>query len=77
MDLWKVLIDKTEAEAYDKVKTITQGQALKAYGIVYRWFTDVSGLGLAGQSRRLTHPEPRKEEEFAEHVNEEAGGARR
>ncbi len=58
MGIWKVYIDKAEAEAYDKVKTITQGQGLNAYGSVYRWFTDVSGLGPAEQARRLMHPEP-------------------
>ncbi len=37
--------------------------------MVYRWFTDVSGLGLAKQARRRMHLEqPRKEEEFAERV---------
>ncbi len=63
MDLWKVLIDKTEAEAYDKIKTITQGHGLQAYGMVYRWFTDASGLGLAEHARRLMHPEPPRKEE--------------
>ena len=68
-DVWKVLIDKAEAEAYDKIKTIQQGEGLKAYAVIYRWFTDVSGLGLAEQARRLMHPEPpKKEDDLAEHV---------
>ncbi len=68
-DVWKVLIDKAEAEAYDKIKTITQGEGLKAYAVIYRWFTDVSGLGLAEQARRLMYPEaPKKEDDLAEHV---------
>jgi hypothetical protein len=41
-DVWKVLIDRAEAEAYKKVKTIPQGHGNKEYGVVYRWFTDVS-----------------------------------
>ncbi len=42
---------------------------MKSYGVVYRWLTDVSGLGLVEQARRLMHPDPpRKEEELAEHV---------
>ncbi len=46
-----------------------QGQGIKAYGVVYRWFNDASGLGLAKQARRLMHPEPpRREEELAEHA---------
>ena len=42
--LWKVLIDEAEAEAYEKIKTIPPGQGIEAYGVGYRWFTDVSGL---------------------------------
>jgi hypothetical protein len=68
-DLWKFLIDKAEAEAYGKTKTIPQGQGIKAYGVVYRWFTGVSGIGPAEQARRSMHPEPpTREEELAEHV---------
>ena len=59
-DIWRVLIDKTEAEAYEKIKSIPQGEGLKAYGVLYRWFTDVSGLGLAEQARRLMHPKAPK-----------------
>ncbi len=36
LDIWKVLIDKAEAEAYDKIKTIQQGGWIKAYGVLYR-----------------------------------------
>ena len=61
-EIWKTLIDKAEAEAYDKIKTIQHGHGMKAYGVLYRWFTDVSGLGLAEQARRLMHPEPPKKE---------------
>ena len=42
-DIWKVLVDKTEAEAYDKIKMIPAGEGMRAYGVVYRWFTDASG----------------------------------
>ena len=68
-DVYKVLIDKSEAEAYDKIKMVKPGEGLKAYGIMYRWFTDVSGLGLAEQARRLMHPDPpKKEEDLSESV---------
>ncbi len=50
-DIWKVLIDKEEAEANDKIKRIHQGEGLRAYGVVSRWFTDVSGWGLSETSR--------------------------
>ncbi len=41
-----------------------------ANGVMCRWVTDVSGLGLAEQARILMHPDLSKEEEedLAEHV---------
>ncbi len=48
---------------------IPQGQGIKTYGIVCRWCTDVSGLGLAEQAKILMHPEPpKREEELAENA---------
>ncbi len=41
--VWNILIDKAEAEAYDKIKLVPKGQGVVAYGVLYRWFTDVSG----------------------------------
>jgi hypothetical protein len=38
-DVYKVLIDKSEAEAYDKIRMDKPGEGLKAYGIMYRWFS--------------------------------------
>ena len=68
-DVWNVLIDKAEAEAYDKIKMVPKGQEVVAYGVLYRWFTDVSGLGLAEQARMLMAPTaPKREEDLAEHV---------
>ena len=63
------MIDKAEAEAYDKIKMVPKGQGVVAYGVLHRWFADVSGLGLAEQARRLMQPgPPNREEELAEHV---------
>jgi len=68
-DVWNVLIDKAEAEAYDKIKMVPKGQGVVAYGVLYRWFTDVSGLGLSEQARMLMQPAaPKREEDLAEHV---------
>ncbi len=45
-------------------------RCIVAYGVLYRWFTDVSGLGLAEQARMLMHPAPpKREEELVEHVD--------
>ncbi len=46
--------------------------------MLYRWFTDVWGLGLAEQARMPMHPSPSKrEEELAEHVEMWQGKMRR
>ncbi len=63
------MLDKAENEAYNKIKMIPKGHGIVAYGVLYRWFTDASGFGLAEQARMLTHPTPpKREEELAEHV---------
>ena len=61
-DLYNIIIDKVEDEAYDRVKNVDVNNGLQAYMILYRWFTDVSGMGLAEQARRLMHPDPPKDE---------------
>ena len=77
-DIWRVLVDKAEAEAYDKIKMVPKGQGVVARGVVYRWFADVSGMGLAEQARRLTHPDPpKREDELAEYVETWQGKTRR
>jgi hypothetical protein len=43
-DVWNVLMDKAENEAYDKINMVP---GVVACGMLYRWFTDVLGLGLA------------------------------
>ncbi len=58
-----------ENDAYDKINMIYEGDGVTAYGVLYRWFTVVSGLGLPEQARMLMHPSPsKKEEELAEYV---------
>ena len=34
-DIWNVLLDKAEAEAYDKIKMVPKGQGVVAYGVLY------------------------------------------
>ena len=46
-----------------------KGEGVTAYGSLYRWFTEFSGLDLAEQPRMLMHPSPPgREEELADHV---------
>ncbi len=62
-------MDKAENEAYDKIKMVRTRNGVTPYGVLYRWFTDVSGLGLAEQARMLMYPSPpKKVEELAENV---------
>jgi hypothetical protein len=69
-DVWNILIGEAEAEAYDKIKMVPKGQGAIAHGLLYRWFTDVSGLVLPEQARMLMHPAPpKREEELAGHVD--------
>ncbi len=68
-DIWNILIDKAEAEAHDKIQMVPKGQGVVAYGVLYRCFTDVSGLRLAEQARMQMHPaSPERGDELAEHV---------
>ncbi len=46
-DVWNILMDKAENEAYDKIKMVHKREGITNYGSLYRWLTDVSGLGLA------------------------------
>ncbi len=46
--IWEVLIDKTDAETYDKTEMIPLRRTAKACGVAHRWFTDVSCLGPSG-----------------------------
>jgi hypothetical protein len=62
-DTWSSPIDREEAEAYDKINMVPKEQGVVAYGVMYRWFMGVSGLGAAEQARTLMHPDPPKKEE--------------
>ena len=68
-DVWNTLVDKADMERHDKIKIVPKRPGLGKYGVMCRWFTDVSGLGLAEQARRLMRPDPPKQEEaLAEYV---------
>ncbi len=38
-------IDKVEMQAYAKIKMVPKSRGVVAYGVLRRWFADVSGLG--------------------------------
>jgi hypothetical protein len=69
-DLYCVLMDKAEGEAYDKMRGIKEKEGVIAYLTLYRWFTEISGLGFTEQARELMHPEPpKREEDLAEAID--------
>ncbi len=42
---------------------VPKAKGVVASGVMYQWFTDVSGLGLAVQARRVMLSDPPKKEE--------------
>ena len=64
MDLLCILTDKCEGEAYDKIKGLQNNKGAEVYMIIYRWFTDISGLGLSMQAAKLMNPDPIKKEAY-------------
>ena len=59
-DVNYILLEKVESLPYQKIAGIERLQGLLMYGTPYRWFTEVSGLGLAEQAKRLTQPDTPK-----------------
>ena len=69
-ELYCVIMDKAEGEAYDKVRSVSENNGILADLSLYKWFTEISGLGLTEQARRLRHLEPpKKEEELSECID--------
>ena len=67
-DLLCILMDKCEGETYDKLKGMQSKPGAEVYMIIYRWFTEISGLGLSMQAAKLMNPEPVKKEADLEHA---------
>ena len=51
-------MDKAEGEAFERIRMVGDHQGILAYAKMYRWFTEISGLGLSEQTRRVMHPDP-------------------
>ena len=52
-----ILMDKCEGEAYDKIKGLQHKSGAEVYITIYRWFTEISGLGLAAQAYKAMNPD--------------------
>ena len=58
-------------EILNKIRAINETDGIAAYFSLYKWFTEISGLGLTEQARRLMHPEPpKREEELSECIDQ-------
>ena len=61
-------MDKCEGEAYDKIKGLQNKKGAEIYMIIYRWFTEISGLGLSMQAVKLINPDPINKEAYLENA---------
>jgi hypothetical protein len=69
-DLFSVLMDKTESEAYFRVKSVEPGNGIEAFVKIVKWFMGTSGLGLQEKARQIMAPIPPKAEgDIAEAVD--------
>ena len=76
-DLFAVLMDKTESEAYFRVKSVEPGNGLEAYVKIVKWFMGTSGIGLQEKARSIMAPIPPKSEgEIADAVEKWLEGLR-
>ena len=53
-----LLMDRCGGESYEQIKGLQTNTGAGVYMIVYRWFTEISGLGLSMQVTKLMNPEP-------------------
>ena len=67
-DIHCIMMDKCEGEAYDKIKGLQHKQGAEVYITIYRWFTEISGLGLAAQAYKAMNPDQAKKESEIEHT---------
>ena len=68
-DLFAVLMDKTESEAYFRVKSVKPGNGIEAFVKIFKWFMGTSGMGLQEKARQIMAPiAPKSEGEIADAV---------
>ena len=62
-ELYSLLVDKTEGEARERIKSVKSGDGLNAYRKLHTWFTLTSGLGVAERRQRVLMPNQAKKTE--------------
>ena len=70
-------MDKTESEAYFRVKSVEPGNGIEAFVKIVKWFMGTSGLGLQEKARQIMSPSaPKSEGDIAESVEKWLEGLR-
>ena len=70
-------MDKTESEAYFRVKSVEPGNGIEAFVKIFKWFMGTSGMGLQEKARQIMAPiAPKSEGEFADSVEKWLEGLR-
>ena len=59
-DLWTILLEKTDSEAYDKISSVIQGDGLWAFVKLHTWFLRTTEAGI---TNRPCHHEARPVQE--------------
>ena len=76
-DMYSVLMDKTEGDAWLRVKAVKSGRGLEAFVRIYKWFAGTSGMGLSERARVIMAPTaPKSEGDMAESVDKWLEGLR-
>jgi len=70
-------MDKTESEAYFRVKSLDPGNGIEAFVKIFKWFMSTSGMGLQDKARQIMSPiAPKSEGEIAGAVEKWLEGLR-
>ena len=56
-NLWCVLIEKTEGEAYDKINTTIAGEGMMAFVKMHNWFSRITESGVTNRLIYIMKPE--------------------
>ena len=77
MNVYMLLMDRTEGEAPLRVRGCKPGMGCKAYMTVYKWFMGVSGQAVTARMKKLMSPAtPRTEAEVADAIERWVEAAR-
>ena len=61
-DLWTILLEKTDGEAYDKVNSVIQGDGLWAFVKLHTWFSRTTEAGITNRLIAIMKPDQCKKE---------------